>query len=160
MLRTAIRKFLGLIPSGYRVVRVRRRRVGALGGPKKAYQAHKEVARVIVHQKLAKFNAHYRFAYQRVAIRNQRSRWGSCSKQGNLNFNYRIALLPEHLQDYIIVHELCHLGAFDHSKKFWALVAETIPNHDECRKALVAYARKQKVVMSVPRESETIIELR
>lgn len=143
MLRTTIRKFFGFVPPGFRVVRVRRRRVGALGGSKKAYQTHKEVARELVHRKLVEFNKHYQFSYKKVAIRNQRSRWGSCSKQGNLNFNYRIALLPEMLQDYIIVHELCHLRAFNHSKTFWALVAETVPNHVACRKALMAHAQKQ-----------------
>lgn len=145
MLRNAIRIFFGLIPPGYQIVRVRRRRVGALGGSKKAYQAHKEAARGVVHEKLAKFNAHYQFTYHKVAIRNQCSRWGSCSKQGNLNFNYRIIFLPAALQDYIIVHELCHLEEFNHSKKFWARVAETVPDHALRRKTLVSYVREFNV---------------
>ncbi len=101
-----------------------------------AYVKHKEVARTLVHERLEYFNHHYGFTYGRVAIRDQRSRWGSCSKKGNLNFNYRIALLPPHLADYIIVHELCHLHEFNHSQKFWALVAETIPAHRACRHEL------------------------
>jgi len=94
-----------------------------------AYVKHKEVARTLVHERLEYFNRHYGFTYGRVAIRDQRSRWGSCSKKGNLNFNYRIALLPSHLVDYIVVHELCHLREFNHSPKFWALVTQTIPQH-------------------------------
>ena len=57
-------------------------------------------------------------------------------KKGNINFNYKIALLPVHLADYIIVHELCHLGQFNHSQKFWNLVAKTFPNYLEIRKEL------------------------
>lgn len=100
------------------------------------YQKHKEHARAMVHRKIASFNAFYNFTFHKVAIRNQRSRWGSCSKKGNLNFNYRLVLIPEALADYVIVHELCHLGEFNHSKNFWNLVAQTIPNHAQLRKQL------------------------
>ncbi|MCR4313690.1 MAG: M48 family metallopeptidase [Candidatus Uhrbacteria bacterium] len=96
----------------------------------------REEARTFVHSRLEVFNEHYRFEYHRVAIRNQRTRWGSCSKKGNLNFNYRIARLPIHLADYVIVHELCHLGEFNHSPQFWNLVARAIPDHRERRKEL------------------------
>lgn len=81
-----------------------------------------------MHERLAHFNTRYSFAIGRVAIRNQKSRWGSCSKKGNLNFNYRIVLLPAHLADYVIVHELCHIGEFNHSRKFWVLVAQAAPD--------------------------------
>lgn len=103
-----------------------------------AYLQHKERARTLATERLAHFNAHYGFVYNRLAIRNQRTRWGSCSKKGNLNFSYRIALLPLELADYIIVHELCHLKEFNHSKKFWNLVAETLPHHARLRKTLRA----------------------
>lgn len=116
--------------------RVVRRRVGALGGPRAAYLLHKEAARVVVQNRLAHFNQHYKLAWGSVAIRNQKSRWGSCSKAKNLNFNYRIVFLPPHLQDYIIVHELCHLQEFNHSPKFWRLVGEIIPNPVLCKKEL------------------------
>ena len=118
---------------------MRRRRVGSLGGPKRDYERHKEAARVLVQVKLAHFNTHYGLAWGRVAIRNQRSRWGSCSKKGNLNFNYRIIQLPEHLQDYLIVHELCHLAQMNHSHTFWALMSQAIPNYAACRRELRAY---------------------
>ena len=133
------------VENGLRVVRrVRRltrrrvvhRRVGALGGSRKDYLLHKETARVLVHKKLTYFNQHYKLAWGSVAVRNQKSRWGSCSKARNLNFNYRIAFLPAHLQDYVVVHELCHLKEFNHSLKFWRLVGEVIPNYILCKKEL------------------------
>ncbi|MEK7619476.1 MAG: M48 family metallopeptidase [Patescibacteria group bacterium] len=102
------------------------------------YHRQREHARGFVHSRLEVFNEHYCFVYNRVAIRNQRTRWGSCSKKGNLNFNYRIASLPIHLADYVIVHELCHLEEFNHSQKFWSLVARAIPDHRARRMELRA----------------------
>ena len=100
------------------------------------YLTHKEEARVLVHAKLAQFNAHYKYPLKKVFIKNHKSRWGSCSSRGNLNFNYKIAFLPPELQEYLIVHELCHLGFFNHSKEFWALVAQTVPEYQMLRKKL------------------------
>lgn len=100
------------------------------------YKRYKEPARALVHAKIAHFNAHYGLRVGRVAIRDTKSRWGSCSKQGNLNFNYKIFLLPAHIADYIIVHELCHLREFNHSAEFWKLVAETVPEHKAIRAEL------------------------
>lgn len=97
----------------------------------KEYRRLKEAARAFVHQRLEKWNAHYGFSYKRVFIRNQRTRWGSCSSNGNLSFNYKIILLPSKLADYIIVHELCHLREFNHSRRFWNLVSQTFPDHEK-----------------------------
>ncbi len=99
-----------------------------------AYTKYKEAARALAKSRLAYYNQFYGFHINRVAIKNSRTRWGSCSRKGNLNFNYRLALLPQDMADYIIVHELCHLGEFNHSPKFWALVAKTLPNWKEIRK--------------------------
>ncbi len=142
MPRILLKKLLGLLLVRYRIVRTKKRRLCVLRGPKRAYKANKEEARTLVHRKLVEWNLHYNFTYNKVAIRDQRSRWGSCSKKGNLNFNYRILLLPEHLQDYIIVHELCHIGMFNHSREFWALVAKTVPDHAVRRRALTAHAKQ------------------
>lgn len=106
-----------------------RRRVRRKPAPSKKYLKYKEVARELVARRLEYFNQHYKYKIGRVAIRNQRSRWGSCSSKGNLNFSYKIVFLPQELQDYIVVHELCHLGQFNHSQKFWDLVGETIPDY-------------------------------
>jgi len=101
---------------------------------RKDYLKYKELAREIAEKKLAYFNEVYNFSIGRVSIRNQKTRWGSCSKSRDLNFSYRIIYLPENLCDYIIVHELCHIGEFNHSKKFWALVEKTVPEYKKIRK--------------------------
>lgn len=110
---------------------------------KREYQRYREVARELVLSRLAYFNDHYQVSYGRVSIRNQKTRWGSCSRRGNLSFNYKIIHLPPHLADYIIVHELCHLREFNHSPQFWKLVAETIPKYEEYRRTL-RYTREQR----------------
>lgn len=103
---------------------------------RREYVKYKEAARALALARLAYFNQLYGFSFGRLAIRNQKTRWGSCSKKGNLNFSYRIALLPPELADYIIVHELCHLGEFNHSPRFWALVERACPEHRALRKQL------------------------
>lgn len=71
--------------------------------------------------------------YKRVAIRDQKSRWGSCSSRGNLNFNYRLILLTDQMCDYVIVHELCHLLEMNHSDRFWSLVALAVPDYQSVK---------------------------
>lgn len=98
------------------------------------YLAHKSIALEIARNRLKHFNAFYQFNINKVTIKNQKTRWGSCSKKGNLNFNYKIALLPAHLSDYVIVHELCHLRQLNHSPAFWKLVENTIPNYKKIKR--------------------------
>ena len=100
------------------------------------YLRYKEQAMTLVKEKLSEFNKVYGFKFNKVTIKNQKTCWGSCSKKGNLNFNYKIALLPEKMADYIIVHELCHLSQLNHSYEFWNLVAKTIPDYQHIRKEL------------------------
>lgn len=122
----------------FRFKRARRRRRRA-STVTKHYLEHKEAARVFIHSRLAHFNSHYNFTYKRIAIRNQRRRWGSCSALGNLNFSYRLLFLPPELADYVIAHELCHLKELNHSPRFWALLQETIPNYQTRRQELKKY---------------------
>lgn len=102
------------------------------------YLTLKDEALRIARERLLYFNQYYKYQIGTISIRNQTSRWGSCSKKGNLNFNYRIAKLPTHLVDYLVVHELCHIGQFDHSQKFWHLVSMILPNYKILRKELKA----------------------
>ena len=104
--------------------------------PKQNYVIYKKEALTICKERLAFFNQHYHLTYRAITIRNQKARWGSCSKKGNLNFNFKIAFLSSYLVDYIIVHELCHLKEFNHSNRFWKLVAETLPNYLQYRNEL------------------------
>jgi len=100
------------------------------------YKKHKEEALLLALERVEHFNQFYGFSYNKVFIKNQKTRWGSCSKKGNLNFNYKIVFLPELVRDYIIVHELCHLKEFNHSRKFWNLVSKTTPDFEIVRKTL------------------------
>ncbi len=75
-------------------------------------------------------------SYGRITIRNQRTRWGSCSSKGNLNFNCLLMLTPEVVIDYVVVHELCHLKEMNHSKAFWSQVKDVLPHYREQKKWL------------------------
>ena len=74
--------------------------------------------------------------YGRITIRNQKTRWGSCSSDGNLNFNFKLFFLPEHLMDYVVVHELSHRIHMNHSKDFWKVVATYCPEYKKCTQEL------------------------
>ena len=100
------------------------------------YLKNKDKAFGLVNERLEYFNQRYKYNYNRVSIKNQKTRWGSCSRKGNLNFNYKIVYLNKEPVDYIVVHELCHLKELNHSQRFWDLVAEVIPKHREVRKEL------------------------
>lgn len=108
----------------------------ALKGSVAEYKRHKEEARGLAEDRLEYFNQIYGFRYGRISIRNQGTRWGSCSRHKSLNFNYKVALLPPKVADYIFVHELCHVVEMNHSRKFWAQVERTIPDWKELRREL------------------------
>lgn len=100
------------------------------------FRKNKERARQLVRERLEYFNQFYQLKFNRIFIRNQKSRWGSCSSRKNLSFNYKIVFLPPVLADYLIVHEFCHLVQMNHSLNFWHLVAKQIPNYKKLRKEL------------------------
>lgn len=74
--------------------------------------------------------------YTSVTVRDQKTRWGSCSSRGTLSFNYRLIFAPPVILDYVVVHELCHLTHMNHSKDFWDMVASVMPEYKVCRKWL------------------------
>ncbi len=78
--------------------------------------------------------------YGRLSIRGARTRWGSCSRKGNLNLNWKLMMLPEPVIDYVVIHELAHLKEMNHSKKFWDLVAEHCPQWRKHGKRLKDHA--------------------
>lgn len=67
--------------------------------------------------------------YTSITVRDQKSRWGSCSSRGTLSFNYRLIFAPPAVLDYVVVHELCHLTHMNHSKDFWNMVASVMPDY-------------------------------
>ena len=77
--------------------------------------------------------------YGRISMRNQKTRWGSCSSQGNLNFNNRLLFVPKELVDYVVVHELAHRKEMNHSNAFWNVVEKYMPDYKERRKKLREY---------------------
>lgn len=97
---------------------------------------YKARARVVIRERLSHFNQHYQFDFNRVFFRDQKTRWGSCSSQRNLNFNWRLILGPSEVLDYVVVHELCHLKEMNHSPAFWSLVEVQIPDHKKWRRWL------------------------
>ncbi len=75
-------------------------------------------------------------SYGRITIRSQRSRWGSCTAKGDLNFNCLLMLCPEEVREYVVIHELCHRTQMNHSPQFWAEVQRHCPDCERCRKWL------------------------
>jgi len=86
--------------------------------------------------KVAHYAEQIGVTYGRITIRNQRTRWGSCSSKGNLNFNCLLTQVPEPVCDYVVVHELCHRLEMNHSARFWSLVASVMPDYKAQRRWL------------------------
>ncbi|WP_066639547.1 M48 family metallopeptidase [Desulfolucanica intricata] len=91
-------------------------------------------AREVIIKRLDYYNKYYKLSYNKIFIKNQKTRWGSCSTLKNLNFNWRIIMAPLPIVDYIVVHELCHIKEQNHSTAFWSLVEQQIPDYKK-RKA-------------------------
>lgn len=98
--------------------------------------AQREEARALITARAAGWAAVLGVKYNRIAIKSQRSMWGSCSRRGNLNFNWRLAAAPAEALDYVIIHELCHLRELNHSPRFWAHVAAACPDYKAVRRWL------------------------
>lgn len=98
-------------------------------------------AREDIPRRVAQFAPQVGVSVERITIRCQRSRWGSCSSKGNLNFNCLLMLCPQWVRDYVVIHELCHRREMNHSPRFWALVAANCPDHAAARKWLKTEGR-------------------
>jgi predicted metal-dependent hydrolase len=94
-----------------------------------ARAATKEIAAAILAEEAEALGVEYR----QIRIGSQRTLWGSCSPRGTLSFNWRLALAPYEVLDYVVVHEVCHLRVADHSRRFWALVESRRPRWREHR---------------------------
>lgn len=110
--------------------------VVSLKASKADFLKNKKKALDFVIERTAFWNRFYNFKYRKISVKNQKTRWGSCSRKGNLNFNFKLLFLPGHIADYVIVHELCHLQEFNHSSRFWKQVARTVPDYLAIRREL------------------------
>ena len=106
---------------------------------RRAYLKRKEEARSFITERVQHWNREYGFTYNRIAIKNTKRLWGSCSRKGNLNFSYALLFLPRELADYVVVHELCHLMEHNHGPRFWALVGKVLPDFVARRRELRRY---------------------
>jgi len=102
-------------------------------------KALKQHARWMLAQKTWQWAQKMQVTYGKLTIRQQATRWGSCSANGNLNFNWKLVLVPEELVDYVVVHELAHRREMNHSPRFWRIVEEQMPDYKERRKRLREY---------------------
>ena len=89
----------------------------------------RERAKSVLAQRTAYFARQVGVTYGRITVRDQKTRWGSCSQTGNLNFNFRLILAPLEVLDYVVVHELCHRRQMNHSAQFWQEVAQVLPDY-------------------------------
>jgi predicted metal-dependent hydrolase len=104
-----------------------------------------ELAKAELPARVMELAVQFGLSVKRVSVRDQRSRWGSCSTRGNIALNYRLMQTPEFVRDYVIVHELMHLREMNHSQRFWKLVYEAFPRAEEARKWLRANGRLTSV---------------
>ncbi|MFA5248277.1 MAG: M48 family metallopeptidase [Patescibacteria group bacterium] len=98
------------------------------------FLAGKKQGLEFLRARVVEVNSFYGFEFKKISVKNNSSRLGSCSRSGNLNFSYSILRLPTEAIDYVIVHELCHLKEFNHSSRFWDLVALVVPDYKKTRK--------------------------
>lgn len=109
----------------------------------KDFLQHKYRALRLARRKVELFSKQLGVQHGIVNVKNQKTRWGSCSKTGNLSFNFRILFLHEDLQNYLVIHELCHLKEFNHSPRFWKAVESIFPEYRNARREL-----KQSPILS------------
>lgn len=103
---------------------------------------YRKEAKNIISIRARKYAQNMGQTFGEIHIRDQKSRWGSCSSAGNLNFNWRLVMTPEWIMDYVIVHELCHLTHMDHSARFWGLVERYMPDYRAAKQWLKEHGQE------------------
>ena len=123
----------GLSASGRGAAKVPR--IGSRYTPEAIKELRRQAARELP-ARLLRLAEHHGLHVSRVSVRNQRSRWGSCSPSGHICLNWRLVLMPDAVRDYVLIHELMHLRRLDHSRHFWRLVAHACPDYENARQWL------------------------
>ena len=119
--------------------RARMERIGPivdLNGSAADFKKHKKTALEFLTKKVFEMNQLYNFPFTKISVRNSKGRWGSCSSDGALSFNYRLIKIPVELAEYVVAHELAHLAEHNHGPRFWSLVERAIPDYKKRRHAL------------------------
>lgn len=111
---------------------------------------YRQAAKEYIPKRVAFFANELGVTYGTVTIRDQKTRWGSCSSKGNLSFNWRLILAPPKVLDYVVVHELCHRKEMNHSSRFWTLVESIMPDYRDHRKWLKENGGKLTLTSSNP----------
>lgn len=111
----------------------------AVEGRLRTLRLHAGAPRAEIGERIAALHPAIGGEFGRVAVRDQRTRWGSCSSKHNLNFNWKLIMAPPEALDYVVVHELCHLHEFNHSPRFWARVGSVMPDYEIWKKWLKAH---------------------
>ena len=130
---------LGDILSGRVRIVVRRRRARRQLAETPEVAELRRQAKAFLPGRLAELAAQHGFSYNQVRIKHNVSNWGSCSVKKNINLNLNLMRLPAELQDYVMLHELCHLKYMNHGKEFHALLESVCPNHKALRRQLRDY---------------------
>ena len=107
--------------------------------PEAEKKYYRNLAREVLGARTGYYARKMDVTYGRISIREQKTRWGSCSSAGNVNFNYQLYYLTDELLDYVVVHELAHRRHMNHSKEFWSEVARYCPDYRARRKQLKEY---------------------
>jgi len=134
MIEKAVREHLGWIEKNMEKQRIRRENTPELT-PKKISELRK-LAKLILTQKTEKYAEIMGLKYGRITITGAKTRFGSCSSNGNIAFSYRLMMYPEEAIDYVVVHELSHLVEMNHSARFYSIVASVLPDYKR-RRALL-----------------------
>lgn len=108
---------------------------------------YKKNARTVIANRVAYYASIMGVSYGRIAIRSQKSRWGSCSFEGNLNFNWHLIMMPSQVLDYVVIHELAHRIEMNHSKQFWLIVAKFCPDYLDRKKWLKEFGLRFDLVL-------------
>ena len=100
---------------------------------------YKKEAKKIMSQRIMKYAEEHQFRYSGMSIRDQKTRWGSCSSKGNLSFNWRLIKAPLFVLDYVVVHELLHLHIMNHKQVFWRRLYTLYPDYEKAKQWLRCY---------------------
>ncbi|MCI8326771.1 MAG: M48 family metallopeptidase [Lachnospiraceae bacterium] len=103
---------------------------------------YRKRARLRFTETVRNYESQLGVSVNKIYVKDQKTRWGSCSNKGNINLNWRLILAPQEVMEYVIIHELCHLKEMNHSKNFWKLVEDACPDYRERKQWLKENADK------------------